>query len=662
MLKPEKFKELTKQLNEAVKKQEDVSAKAGLSDKNANEDLANASRQLNDDTLRVLVMGKFSSGKSTFLNAMMGQELLPAKAEPTTAIISEIIYADKPEAILYPKKSKEPITVDISEMNKYVVIDHSETKEDKKKAETPFKKMIIKYPLNVCKHGIMLIDSPGLDDPTCHDTITEEYLPSADAILYCMNSTAPFSAKDKMEIERLVALGYKSIIFVMTYFDVILNNDEMRGTNDSEQTKQYCYNNLAKYTDLGKDGIFFVSSLNALYGKIRNNQQQLEKSNFPPLEKRLEEILYNEKGRMKLLKAVFTARRVNRATTLHLSDLIEMTNSNKAGLSERIHKAQDNLNQAQAKAHEISTQFKIGSQSIVKGAEDRGLTFFVTSVIPKIDDWVKEFEPSDDQSISAFHPKSSTTAFTEACLKFVQGRMEAEMANWIEKDLAEGYLVPQLKAITAQQDSNLASFEEDLKKLRANMNLSLDSDEISEDTPGTTNRILSAIAGAFLNPASLVVGGAFGWKGLVTSLITTLVSGMVLGVISMFTPIGLPAVIIGYVIAAIVAGGITFKGMEGKVRKSIVEKLKAELSEQKETAAKSIGQSVAQTLEKVSEAVENSLNAPVNDYKKILEEAKHTVNAQENDIAKRTAQYSQLRKDNSKLADDFDLLSQEISV
>lgn len=660
MLKPEKFKELTKQLNEAVKKQADVSTKAGLSDKNAKESLDNAARQLNDDTLRVLVMGKFSSGKSTFLNAMMGQELLPAKAEPTTAIISEIIYADKPEAILYPKKSKEPIKVDIADMRKYVVIDHNQ--DDGKKEESPFKKMIIKYPLSVCKHGIMLIDSPGLDDPTCHDTITEEYLPSADAILYCMNCTAPFSAKDKMEIERLVALGYKSIVFVMTYFDVVLNNDEMRGTNDAEQTKQYCYNNLAKYTDLGKDGIFFVSSLNALYGKIRNNQQQLEKSNFPPLEKRLEEILYNEKGRMKLLKAVFSARRVNRATTLHLSDLIEMTNSNKAGLSERIHKAQDNLNQAQAKAREISTQFKIGSQSIVKGAEDRGLTFFVSSVIPKVDDWVKEFEPADDQSISIMHPKSSTTAFTEASLKFVQGRMEAEVATWVEKDLAEGYLVPQLKALTAQQNSNLASFEEDLKKLRANLNLSLDSEEIADDTPGAANRILSAIAGAFLNPASLVVGGAFGWKGLVTSLITTLVGGMVLGIISLFTPVGLPALIVTYVVAAIVAGGISFSRLEERARNSIITKLKEELSNQKETAAKSIGQSVEKTLEQVSEAVENSLNAPVNDYKKILEEAKHTVNAQESDIAKRTAMYSQLRKDNSALADEFDLLSQEISV
>ena len=65
--------------------------------------LAETNKRLKDENLRVLVMGKFSSGKSTFLNGLLGRPLLPMKAIPTTAVIGEIRYSDTEEIILLPK-------------------------------------------------------------------------------------------------------------------------------------------------------------------------------------------------------------------------------------------------------------------------------------------------------------------------------------------------------------------------------------------------------------------------------------------------------------------------------------------------------------------------------------------------------------------------------
>src|SRR5579875_3819542 len=42
------------------------------------------------DNFKVLVIGEFKRGKSTFINALLGQEVLPAYATPTTAIINEV--------------------------------------------------------------------------------------------------------------------------------------------------------------------------------------------------------------------------------------------------------------------------------------------------------------------------------------------------------------------------------------------------------------------------------------------------------------------------------------------------------------------------------------------------------------------------------------------
>lgn len=509
----------------------------------------------------------------------------------------------------------------------------------------------------------MFVDSPGLDDPTCHDAITQDYLPNADAIVYCMNSSQAFSAQDKSEIERLIALGYKSIIFVLTYFDVLQNNDLMMGTQSADEARKLYINILSSYTDLGESGIFFVGSLPALKAKLTNDRELLEASNFPPLEKKMEEILFNEKGRMKLLKALYSTRKVNRITGQHLTDLIEISNADKSGLAERLHNAQNNLNQASAKANEIFSSFKISSNSLIQGAKDRGRAFFLSSILPNINEWVQEFIPSDDQGISMWHPKKSGAAFTEACLKYVQGKIEAEMAKWCDESLVKGYIMPQIERLSQQQDSNLQAFEKDLVRVRTSLHLSINSDDINDaETPGKANRILSAIAGAFLNPASLVVGGAFGWKGLVSSLATTLVGGIILGIVSLFTPVGWPALIVIWIVSALVGGGIAGGNLESKVKKAIAEKMREEMNKQQEVLVTNIGKAVSDVIVKLQKAVEAALYAPVKQYEKVLEEAKASVNTESSTLQHRISVLSNLRQENTKLANDIDNFAQNLSA
>lgn len=664
MFTPDQFKSACGNLLSIVKHQSVLTEKANIGDKSLIKDLDDADIQLKDDTLKVLVMGKFSSGKSTFLNALMGQPLLPAKPTPTTAVIGEIVYADSPEAILYSKKDpKKELKIKLEDLSKYIVIDHNLPEKDIVKKENPYKKIVIKYPLSVCKHGIMFVDSPGLDDPTCHDAITKEYLPSADAIVYCMSSSQAFSAADKMEIERLVSLGYKSIVFVLTYFDVLQNNDEIMGTKGADEARQHYTKILSKYTDLGCDGIFFVGSLPALKAKRINDRALLEQSNFPPFEKRLEEILFNEKGRMKLMKALYSTRRVNRKTTQQLNDLIDIANSSRDGLRDRITAAQSNLNQAQAKANLITTQFNTQTNNLINRAKDKGHGFFLKEVLPNIKPWAMEFVPAEGQSISVWHPKRTASAFTEACLKYVQSRIEARMAEWCEKELVQDYLYPELERLTQEQDANLQSFEEDLKNVRAEMNLSPDGEEIADnETPGAGNRIVSAIAGLFLNPASLVAGAAFGWRGLVSSLVAALVGGLVLGIISLFTPVGWTALIITWIVAGIVGTTWSGSGMEDRIKEKIASKMCDELQKKQEEVVANIGTAVGDVVKKIQKAVEDSLNAPVDKCREILAEAERTVGSESNTIQSRVSTLTQLRAENAELAQKLDDFAQNINA
>lgn len=666
MLTPEQFKQACGNLLSIVNQQTSVTTKADLGDKTVLTQLNDASTTLENDILKVLVMGKFNGGKSTLLNALMGERVLPAKAIPTTAVIGEIMYADHAEAVLYPKPGysggTKPFNIGIEDLEKYIVIDHSTSESDNVKDVNPFKKVLIKYPLSICKHGIMIIDSPGLDDPTCHDTITKDYLPSADAIVYCMNSGIAFSSSDKAEIERLVALGYRSIIFVLTHFDLLQSNDELMGTNEAEDARKHYTQILSRYTDLGASGIFFVGSLPALKAKRTNNQQLLEESNFPSLEKRLEEILFNEKGRMKLLKALYSTRRVNRLTGQHINDLIDVANSDRNSLSERIHEAQNNLNQASAKANEIFSSFKISSNNLVQGAKDRGRAFVLNSVIPSIPEWVEEFTPSEEQNISMWHPKRTGAAFTEGCIKYVQGKIEAKMATWCEKELVANYIQPQLEAITQQQNSNLEAFEYDLLKVRTSLHLTIDGEEISSQEYGSSGgRILAAIVNALLiNPAGVVTGGAFGWRGVMTTLATTIVAGILVSILGI--AVSWPVAVLAWVGSTFVAGKISGSQIEGKLRKKISKELHGKLTQQQEEFSTKIGTKIYDVIEKIQEAVEDELYTPVKKFEKVLEHAQKSASEKGDELKQRITTYIQLRAENVKLANDMDVFAQSINV
>ena len=63
---------------------------------------------LDNENFELVVVGEFSRGKSTFINAMLGRRILPSRKKATTAIISKIVYGDTPKFYLhYKDKNKQ---------------------------------------------------------------------------------------------------------------------------------------------------------------------------------------------------------------------------------------------------------------------------------------------------------------------------------------------------------------------------------------------------------------------------------------------------------------------------------------------------------------------------------------------------------------------------
>src|SRR5919202_4319464 len=70
-------------------------------------------KKLEADRFHLVVVGEFNHGKTTFVNALLGANILPVGVTPTTAVIHHLEYADNPRAeVVYTSGERTPLPFD----------------------------------------------------------------------------------------------------------------------------------------------------------------------------------------------------------------------------------------------------------------------------------------------------------------------------------------------------------------------------------------------------------------------------------------------------------------------------------------------------------------------------------------------------------------------
>lgn len=289
-------------------------------------EISSLKKKILNETLHVVVLGSFSRGKSTFINALLGEKILPSYATPCTAVINEIKWGETKKAVVHfhdiysmtslqkialaslPEKAREhlkrfkqdhaePLEIQLDELEEYVVIKDPARDSFESINESPYDYVEIFWPLPLLKNGIVIIDSPGLDECESRAKITEHYLGRADAILYVQSCTL-LAGQTEMDFidNMLIGNAYEDTFFVCNQFDKIKERDR-------ERLIAYGREKLGVKTNYGpEDGVFFLSALDALEGRLQNDEQRVERSGIAEMEKRLYSMLVTSRGKTKLVQ------------------------------------------------------------------------------------------------------------------------------------------------------------------------------------------------------------------------------------------------------------------------------------------------------------------------------------------------------------------------
>jgi small GTP-binding protein len=169
--------------------------------------------KLREDRFHLVVVGEFNHGKTTFVNALLGKEVLPVGVTPTTAVIHHVQHAETPSATLVRKNGeRESIPFDSL---KTLTAGGTVAPETVRHVE-------VGYPAALLADRIALVDTPGVNDLNLQRAdITYKYIPQSDAVLFVIDAGQPLKESERIFLkEKLLGQSRDKIIFVVAKADI----------------------------------------------------------------------------------------------------------------------------------------------------------------------------------------------------------------------------------------------------------------------------------------------------------------------------------------------------------------------------------------------------------------------------------------------------------
>ena len=339
-------------------------------------------RLVTDGLFRVVVMGTFTSGKSTLINALLGSRILPESALPSTAILTfiqfgcdtddvEIHYRD----IVNEDGNVTKGAVEHISKEKFMQTYHYDIADTEKLSQMGgiprFKKVaysIVRCSLPLVQDGVSIVDTPGLEDKDVATELALDIAAKAQAIIYVCGERG-FAEADREYFEENFKGNSGNVFFILNKMDNITSDlQRKQAIGRVRYDVKGCFVKADGSVDeaLMSKRVFGLSSLLALDARrgmtfdedlqkdvpLSEEKQtmKLQRSQFLPFEEALQEFLTTDE------RCIAQYGKVFRTLLCTYNDAVEKVREDLA-----VYEHEDNLtNEQKADCQRIINEIETG--------------------------------------------------------------------------------------------------------------------------------------------------------------------------------------------------------------------------------------------------------------------------------------------------------------
>jgi small GTP-binding protein len=434
------------------------------------ETLEQSTQQL-DQLFLLVVVGEFNSGKSTLINALLGQRILPDGVTPTTQRIHRLRFGKSVAHAIGPGG-----------------------------IET------IEAPVEILRQ-LTVVDTPGTNAlDRDHEAITTEFVPQADLILFVTSADRPFTESERQFMEAIRSWG-KKLLLVINKIDILTNEAEV------DEIKAFVAENSVRIIG-AEPPIFGVSARPALAAKTEASHLDIPPPDgFEDLEQYLAETLDDsERIRLKLANPLGVALRISGTYLEATRSRLELLKTDTTALD-------DVLGQLEHYRDDMKREFRFrltDVDSILHALERRGTEFFDETLrLPRAVDLLNKAKIQTDfeRQVVADAPQQIDSKVQE----IIDWMVSSELRQWQSiSALLDQRRVKYQDRLVGEMGAFDYDREQLLNTLGRAARTTIDGFDERSEASRMAESVRSAVAGA-----ALIEVGALSLGTLVSVLATT---------------------------------------------------------------------------------------------------------------------------------------------
>jgi small GTP-binding protein len=364
--------------------------------------------KLEQERFSLVVLGEFNHGKSTFINALLGEAVLPTGITPTTAVLTHIVEGRPPTATLvFEDGGRRPIAA--GALAQWLTVEGEEAAAARTaagpgapadaQARAALHHIELTHPAAILANQLTIVDTPGVNDINEQRAeITYGYVPRADAAIFLLDATQILTASERQFIEeRILRSSRDRLIFVIAKAD-LLDPAELA------ETLQFARRHLGAIVN--EPAIFPISARRALAG-------DREGSGMPALMQHLRATVDRERRTLLLDHALADATRLSSFVRQSLGMRRRSLELPLPELEERIARAKDRLVHGK-KALGMAADTIAAETAALKARVRQDLADFAAEMRVALPSEIDKVDAADIRRYLSFFVQDTWKAWAEA--------------------------------------------------------------------------------------------------------------------------------------------------------------------------------------------------------------------------------------------------------
>ncbi len=237
---------------------------------------------LENPIFRIAVFGPFNYGKSTLLNAILGQRTLPIDLIPTTGAAIHVRYGSEIQSRITLTDGREINENGTDILKQFAILD------DNRRMRDDVSKVEVFCPHPFLKTGVELLDLPGTDDREAQEALVRDQLLTADLVIQVLDARKLMTLGEREHLrDWLMDRGIKTVVFVANFMNLLEPDEQKQVYNRllfvAESFRSELPNNISN--------LYRVDALPALRARLKGDTAAAQTTGLGIFESALQSIV-----------------------------------------------------------------------------------------------------------------------------------------------------------------------------------------------------------------------------------------------------------------------------------------------------------------------------------------------------------------------------------